>query len=89
MEQQQALQSSNGALREELATRSAALEGLVADRDEAAQRLAEAQPQLEAERTAAAAAKAAAAALERRLGDLSAQVRAHSGIGVCVARGPK
>jgi DNA repair exonuclease SbcCD ATPase subunit len=75
VEQQRALQSSNSALREELATRSAALEGLVADRDEAAQRLAEAQAQLEAERHAAAAAKAAAAALERRLGDLSAQVR--------------
>ena len=75
VEQLRALQSSNSALREELATRSAALEDLVADRDEAAQRLADAQAQLETERGTAAAAKAAAAALERRLGDLSAQVR--------------
>lgn len=68
------LQATSSQLQDELRARTAAMEGLVAARDEAARGLAEAKQQLEAEQAAAAAAKAAAAALERRLGELTTQV---------------
>jgi chromosome segregation ATPase len=69
-----ALQANNSQLQHELRSRTAAMEGLVAARDEAARGLAEAKRQLESEQAAAAAAKAAASALERRLGDITAKV---------------
>lgn len=71
----QVLQAANSNLKDELHTRAAAIEALVAARDEALTSLAQAKQQMDVEQAAAAAAKAAAAALERQLGDLSAQVR--------------
>jgi acyl-homoserine lactone acylase PvdQ len=71
----QVLQAVNSNLKDELHSRAAAIEALVAARDEAVTSLAQAKQQVDAEQAAAAAAKAAAAALERQLGDLSAQVR--------------
>lgn len=77
------LLATNSQLQEEVRSRTAAMEGLVAARDEAARGLAEAKQQLEAEQAASVAAKAAAAALERRLTDLSAQVGGLCVRGVC------
>lgn len=71
----QVLQAANSNLKDELHSRAAAIEALVAARDEALTSLAKAKREMDVEQAAAVAAKAAAAALERQLGDLSAQVR--------------